>query len=150
MEVRREWQAAVNAVRRRGPLRVEHEALRAVGVCTGHTGYVVACAWAPDGSALVTTSVDQTARVWSAGDWSCLATLTGHEREVYACAWAPDGSALVTASFDETARVWRAGDWSCLATLTDHEFGLDSCAWAPDGSALFTTWEDTVRVWSDL
>ena len=106
MGVRREWREAVDAVRRRGPLRVEHEALRVVGVCAGHTRMVRACAWAPDGSALVTMSHDYTARVWSAGDWSCLATLTGHTGYVVACAWAPDGSTLVTASWDRTARVW--------------------------------------------
>ena len=106
MGVRREWREAVDGLRRRGPLRVEHEALRVVGVCTGHTGYVRACAWAPDGSVLVTASQDNTARVWSAGDWSCLAPLTGHTGEVMACAWAPDSSALVTASSDGKARVW--------------------------------------------
>ena len=139
MGVRREWREAVDAVRRRGPLRVEHEALRVVGVCTGHTHNVVACAWAPDGFALVTTSDDRTARVWSAGDWRCLATLTGHtDTMLMACAWAPDGSALVTTSDDETARVWSAGDWSCLATLTGHTGHVVACAWAPDGSALVT------------
>jgi WD40 repeat protein len=55
---------------------------------------------------LVTTSWDRTARVWSAGDWSCLATLTGHTTALVACVWAPDGSVLVTTSWDSTARVW--------------------------------------------
>ena len=76
--MRREWREAVDGLRPRGPLRLQHEALRVVGVCTGHTGPVWACAWAPDGTALATASADGTARVWSAGDWSCLATLTGH------------------------------------------------------------------------
>jgi len=80
----------------------------------------VACAWAPDGSTVVTASLDGTARVWSAGDWSCLRILTGHIGTVVACAWAPDGSALLTASEHGTARVWSAGDWSCLHTLTGH------------------------------
>ena len=106
MGARREWREAVDALRRRGPLRVEHEALRVVGECTGHTEAVLACAWAPDGSALVTTSADSAARVWSAGDWSCLATLTGHTAALVACVWAPDGSVLVTTSWDSTARVW--------------------------------------------
>ena len=75
---RREWREAVDALRRRGALRLHYEALREVGECTGHTEAVWACAWAPDGSALVTASHDFTARVWSAGDWSCLHTLTGH------------------------------------------------------------------------
>ena len=65
----REWREVVDVLRRRGPLRVDHKALRVVGECSGHTRGVQACAWAPDGSALLTASWDSTARVWSAGDW---------------------------------------------------------------------------------
>ena len=97
---------AVDAPRQREPLRVEHGALRVVGVCTCHTGAVTAYAWAPDGSALVTASSDRTARIWFAEDWSCMSTLPGRTESIIACAWAPDGSALVTTSDDDTARVW--------------------------------------------
>ena len=148
----------VDALRREGALRLHYEALRVVGECSGHTAAVVACAWAPDGSALVTASCDSTARVWRAGDWSCVHILNGHTEELGACAWAPDGSALLTASSDGTARVWRAGDWSCGRTLNclaeekdEEEVNEVTCAWAPDGSALVTTSDDgTVRVWSDV
>ena len=103
---RREWQEAVDALRRRGALRLHYEDLRVVAECIGHTEPVEVCAWAPDGSTLVTTSWDGTARVWSAGDWSCLRTLTGHKLKVLGCAWAPDGSTLATASLDNTTRIW--------------------------------------------
>ena len=55
----------VDVLRRRGPLRVDHKALRVVGKCSGHTAGVRACAWAPDGYALATASMDGTALVWS-------------------------------------------------------------------------------------
>ena len=103
---RREWRETVDALRRRGALRLHYEALRVVRECAGHTEAVVACAWAPDGSALATAAWDGTARVWRAGDWSCVRTLTGHTAGVMACVWAPDGSALVTTSADKTALVW--------------------------------------------
>ena len=103
---RRQWRETVDALRRRGALRLHFGALRVVRELAGHTGRLAGCAWAPDGSALVTASDDKTARVWKAGDWSCVRTLTGHTAGVWACAWAPDGSALVTASADKTARVW--------------------------------------------
>ena len=84
-----------------------------------------------DGSTLVTVSDDTTARVWSAGDWSCLHTLRGHTDAVRGCAWAPDGSALVTTSYDGTTQVWSAaGDWSWRWTTDDVTA--------------------RVRVWSDL
>ena len=64
----REWRKAVDALRRRGALRLHYEALREVGECAGHTHSVMACAWAPDGSTMATASADRTARVWSVAD----------------------------------------------------------------------------------
>ena len=62
---RRQWRETVDALRRRGALRLHYEALRVVRELAGHAEGVRACAWAPDGSALVTVSLDRTARVWS-------------------------------------------------------------------------------------
>ena len=94
----------------RAPLALDWLSVRTVKVLHGHTNQVMSCAFAPDGSTLVTTSIDNTARVWCTRDWSHLRTLTGHTREVRSCAFAPNGSTLVTTSsqlsWDETSRVW--------------------------------------------
>jgi len=72
----------------------------------GHTDRVWEAAFSPDGTQVVTASVDKTARVWDVATGKPLATLTGHTGWVSTAAFSPDGTQVVTASVDETARVW--------------------------------------------
>jgi WD40 repeat protein len=147
---RRQWNSLANQVMQRAPLAFDWPSVSTVRVLRGHTKPVDSCAFAPDGSTLVTTSHDETARVWCTRDWSHLHTLTGHTSTVRSCAFAPDGNTLVTTSLDKTARVWCTRDWSHLHTLTGHTDYVNSCVFAPDGSTLITTSDDcTIRVWSD-
>ena len=67
-----------------------------VRVLTGHTGWVRAVGWSPDGSRLVSGGADGTVRVWEAGSGRLLHTLTGHTGAVWAVGWSPDGTRLVS------------------------------------------------------
>ncbi|WP_063740733.1 NB-ARC domain-containing protein [Streptomyces flavochromogenes] len=114
---------------------------------TSHTGGVEAVAIAPDGTWLVTTSLDGTARIWDRATGACIATLTSHTGGVEAVAIAPDGSWLVTTSLDGTARIWDRATATCTATL-HHTHSVTTVAIAPDGSWLATTsLDETVRIW---
>ncbi|MGH3754831.1 MAG: hypothetical protein ACRDRP_19455, partial [Pseudonocardiaceae bacterium] len=68
----------------------------------------VAVAWSPDGTRLLTSSADHTARIWDATTAQPLHQLTGHTNWVRAVAWSPDGTRLLTGSADGTVRVWDA------------------------------------------
>ena len=72
----------------------------------GHTGTVWSTAFSPDGTRIVTASVDNTARIWDATSGRELATLRGHTFLVNSAAFSPDGTRIVTASWDTTARVY--------------------------------------------
>ena len=87
------------------PLRVLPEAQ----ILGGHSGYVTAVAWSPDGHHILTASNDGTARIWdtTTGDNTLTLTLT-HTDWVRAVAWSPDGHHILTASEDRTARIWDA------------------------------------------
>jgi WD40 repeat protein len=74
----------------------------------GHDGIVVSAAFSPDGSRIVTASVDKTARIWDAASAKEIAVLRGHDDTVNSAAFSPDGSRIVTASDDKTARIWDA------------------------------------------
>ncbi len=57
-----------------------------------HDDWVVsAVAFSPDGNAVATASIDDTARIWDARTGEELAVLRGHEDEVDAVAFSPDG-----------------------------------------------------------
>jgi WD40 repeat protein len=70
---------------------------------------VYGVAVAPDGSWLVTTSDDQTVRVWDATTNAARSVLEGHTRRVRAVAIACDGTWLASAGDDRLVLVWNVG-----------------------------------------
>src|SRR5262249_15512462 len=73
----------------------------------GHNDSVWTASFSPNGSRIVTASLDKTARIWDPSG-SEIAVLRGHEDYVMSVAFSPDGSRILTGSVDNTARVWDA------------------------------------------
>jgi WD40 repeat protein len=105
---------------------------------TGHTATVSACAIAPDGTWLATTSSDATMRLWDMATGTCTATLTGHTATVNACAIAPDGTWLASASADSTLRLWEATTGRLVAAMRA-DGPLTDVAWLPDRAGIYVT-----------
>ena len=115
---------------------------------TGHTGGVLAVAWSPDSTRLLTGGDDGTVRVWDARTGEPLHQLTGHTGWVCSVAWSPDGTRLLTGSDDGTVRIWDARTGEPLHQLTGHTGWVRAVAWSPDGTRLLTGSDDgTVRIW---
>jgi serine/threonine protein kinase len=114
----------------------------------GHTGFVNAVSWSPDGSRLLTGSGDRTAKVWDAKTGAEVLTLKGHTNGVHAVSWSPDGSRLLTGSGDRTAKVWDAKTGADVLTLKGHTSEVHAVSWSPDGSRLLTgSLDQTAKVW---
>jgi hypothetical protein len=105
-------------------------------------------AWSPDGTRIVTTSEDNTARVWDAQTGEELFSLIGHEEGVWPASWSPDGTRILTGSEDNTARVWDAQTGEELFSLIGHEDWVLHATWSPDGTRILTAaFNGTSRVW---
>ena len=115
---------------------------------SGHTDMILSITFSPDGSQVVTTSRDETARVWSTATGEEIARLVGHTRIVHSALWSPDATRLYTAARDHTIKAWDTRHWEEIATFLAHEnyvYGLDL---HPDGSTLLSWGGDgTVRLW---
>ncbi|TMQ16412.1 MAG: hypothetical protein E6J90_23740 [Deltaproteobacteria bacterium] len=70
-----------------------------------HRQPVIAAAFSPDGTRMVTASWDHTARVWDARTGKPVTEPLEHRDRITAAAFSPDGDRVVTASWDHTARV---------------------------------------------
>ncbi len=112
----------------------------------GHSDGVSSANFSPDGSKIVTASMDKTARVWDL-QGKLLTTISDDSDGVNSANFSPDGSKIVTASGDKTARVWDL-QGKLLATISGHSDGVNSANFSPDGSKIVTASGDkTARVW---
>ena len=110
-----------------------------------HGATVLSASWSRDGSHVVTTGLDGTARVWDPNTGAVIAILRGHGDPVNAAGFSPDGHSVVTAGSDGTIRLW---DLDHPAMMRGHDSTIASVEFSPDGTTLLTASDDsTARLW---
>lgn len=101
-----------------------------------------------DGKTLLSSSRDETVKVWDARSGKLLRTLTEHAGDVYGVVYSPDERLLATCSQDKTIRLWNAQSFDVLRVLTGHTDIIRAVAFSPDQKSLVSASVDTtVRLW---
>ena len=112
----------------------------------GHTGAVLAAAYSPDGTRIVTAGDDKTLRVWDAKTGREVLSVA-HPGRVTSVAWNPNGERFVTGG-DRVARVWDARAGKELLSTGAHVGLVSAVAFSPDGGRIATgSFDRTVKVW---
>lgn len=110
------------------------------------------------GTRLLTTSDDNTLKLWDTTTGVERSELTAHDDDcvheenkcwVWGADFSPDGTRAVSASRDRTAIIWRTDGGIPLMKLTGHRASVYDVAWSPDGSAIATASSDnTIIIWN--
>eukprot|EP01096_Ripella_sp_DP13-Kostka_P003074 TRINITY_DN1439_c0_g1_i1.p1 TRINITY_DN1439_c0_g1~~TRINITY_DN1439_c0_g1_i1.p1 ORF type:complete len:377 (+),score=157.26 TRINITY_DN1439_c0_g1_i1:102-1133(+) len=129
------------------------EANKVVTKFDQHHGAVLSLAVSPDGNTFVSSSADQTAKVFDirAGNMTQI-SLTGHTGDIEATAFFPGGTAIATGSEDRTAKLYdiRAGQEMITYQVNAPVFSLD---FSKTGRYLFIAKEDSTNaaaVWDAM
>jgi ribosome assembly protein 4 len=121
---------------------------------SGHTGWVLAVSWAPDGSKLATGSMDKTVRIWDDSGKPVNRPLTGHAKWITSIAWEPFHSwrdatpRLASASKDATVRIWIVNSGRTEHVLSGHKGNVTIVRWGGTGLIYTASHDKTVKVWN--
>jgi WD40 repeat protein len=112
----------------------------------GHTAFVQALAFAPDGAILVTGSEDGTVRLWNVATRDCMAVKRDHAAAVNCVSFTRD-NLMLTASDDATVKVWSLPQFEVVQTLKGHTGYVSEAHAAGRGRALSSGDDGTLRLW---
>ena len=104
--------------------------------------------WSADGSKIVTSSGDDTVRIWDAKSGKevrriKIGGLLSLDSDI-----SPDGKRLATASNDSIVRVWYLDINRPALKIAGHREVITAVSWSPDGERLLTASMDkTAKVW---
>jgi WD40 repeat protein/tRNA A-37 threonylcarbamoyl transferase component Bud32 len=109
---------------------------------------VSSAAFSPDGTRVVTTANDRTARIYDAATGNELAVLRGHDDTVLHARFSPDGRQVLTISDDQTARIWDASFDDDGPPRRGPWVGVQRAAFSPDGRRIAVTcYQRPCAVW---
>jgi WD40 repeat protein/serine/threonine protein kinase len=115
---------------------------------TGHSAWVAAVAWPPDGQRIASGSWDKTVQIWDVVTSRAILTYTGHTHTVKAVAWSPHGTYIVSGSWDNTVHIWSSTTGTVVLVYQGHTAQVEATAWSPDGTSIASAGHDgTVQVW---
>jgi len=114
----------------------------------GHPKPVLAVAWSPDGTDVVSGSQDTTAQVWDASSGKTITIYPGHSQSVESLAWLPHSNSVVSGSDDQTVQLWDAHTGKASHTYRGHTTPVYTVACSPDGTRIASGGRDEiVLVW---
>ena len=116
---------------------------------TGHRGAILSLQFSADGSELLSTAADRTARIWRIPTELPVAidkatrTLRGHlEQHVWSASYSPDEKWIVTAGADGFVGVWSRTRGSLVQKLVGHGTSVLAATFSSDGNRIVSAGSD--------
>lgn len=116
---------------------------------TGHQKLVNHVSFSPDGRFIVSSSFDNSIKIWDGLKGNFIGTLRGHVAPVYQTAWSADNRLLVSSSKDTTLKVWDIRTKKLVVDLPGHADEVFAVDWSLDGKKVASGGKDKmIRIWS--
>ncbi|ETO27540.1 G-protein beta WD-40 repeats containing protein [Reticulomyxa filosa] len=117
-------------------------------VLQGHDDVMTCVRFSSDGSRIISSSYDETVRIWNIASGKQIQIFKGHSDLVYAAEFSPDGNIVVSCSKDKTIRLWDVKSGSEIMKLQGHSDQLLDVNFSPDGKKIVScSYDKTIRLW---
>lgn len=128
--------------------------LEPLATCKGHKRGVWSVQFSPAEQAFATASSDQTVRLWSLKDFSCVRVFEGHTGSVLRLRFLPGGAQIASSGNDGLVKVWNVRDEECAATIDAHEDKIWALAVRPETAdaplqIVSGAADSTITLWND-
>jgi WD40 repeat protein len=115
----------------------------------GHTDWVRAAAFRPDGLVLATAGDDRRVMLWDTTTGQRLFELSAARQSVYTLRYSPDGQRLAVAGFEDVVRVYGGPQMQLLNELVGPGMDITAVAFSPDGGQIAAAGRSgRIRVWA--
>ncbi|MFS4456348.1 caspase family protein [Maribacter sp. 2304DJ31-5] len=119
-----------------------------LGVPMGHNNKISSVSFSPDDKLVLTSSWDNTAKIWSSESGYLLHSLNGHSNFVKSAKFSQNGDKILTCSWDNTAKLWDTKTGALIWTMIGHENAVNSVNFSPNEKFVITASNDfTAKVW---
>ncbi len=114
-----------------------------------HDGEVLACAFLPDNTSLLSGGWDGTLRVWDTIQGVCLDQIPAAQKPISACTVSPDGSEWYVGTMDGLLSVWSTDSHAQKTMFLAHTRPISALVFSPDGVHLASvSWDRNVSLWT--
>jgi WD40 repeat protein len=138
--------------RNRSIMRTLHEAYLALPSSVelkGHKQAVTNVALSKDGSRIVTSSLDGSARIWNGSDGKEIGVFEYHDAATTDVAFSPTSDLLAVSSDDGSISLWDTSRKSLVGTLVGHKQAVKAISFNPTGTYLASIASDySVKIWN--
>ena len=100
----------------------------------GHSGYISAVAYSPDGRLLASSCGDRIIRLWDTRTRRLIRNFVGHSDKVENVVFTPDGQSLISCGFDRTLRIWDVASGRVRRVLAGHATTVYGLSIAEEGN----------------
>lgn len=98
-----------------------------------HTLDITSVSFNPINDNVLTSSKDNTAKIWDANGPASLFTLRGHTKPVNTAVFSPDGKLAATGSSDNTIKIWDAATGEMKKSIDADSKEVTALVWSSDG-----------------
>lgn len=124
---------------------------------SGHTDWVLAVAWSPDGRWVATSGMDNSVRVWDPKTGNQVGKpLVGHSKFITSLSWEPlhlvpasREPRLASGSKDGTVRVWAVDRGVCEYCMSGHKSRVSCVKWGGFGDIFSGSHDKTIKQWKE-